>query len=187
MAEEAPADLIERAHHDRAAFGRLYDLYIRRIYSFAVVHSTSREEAEDLTSQTFERALRAIGTYQQRDAPFSQWLYRIAANLVIDRARRTRGAVMIAEALMPVAGQPDRGPEPPEIVEQWEQANWLLDRMADLPSEQQEAVQLRFWKERSFAEIGETMGRSEPAAKQLVYRAIRKLRIEFDSEAAAHA
>jgi RNA polymerase sigma-70 factor (ECF subfamily) len=127
------------------------------------VHSSSREEAEDLTSQTFERALAAIDRYQPRGAPFSQWLYRIAANLAIDRARRKGGAVMIADAVLPVAGQPDRAPQPPELVERWELANWLLDRISNLPSEQQRAVQLRFWKERSFAEIGETMGRSEPA------------------------
>jgi RNA polymerase sigma-70 factor, ECF subfamily len=187
VAEEAPDELIEQAKQDPAAFGLLYDLYVRRIYGFAVAHSRSREEAEDLTSQTFERALRAVAGYRQRGVPFSQWLYRIAANLAIDRARRRGGVVLVGEASMPVAGRRDHSPGPPELVERWERASRLLERMEDLPSEQQDAIRLRFWKERTFTEIGDAMGRSEQAAKQLVYRAIRKLRLEIEQEARAHA
>ena len=60
MAEEAPAELIDQAKRDPSAFGFLYDLYVNRIYGFALSHSKTREEAEDLTALTFERALAAI-------------------------------------------------------------------------------------------------------------------------------
>lgn len=187
MAGDADAELIEQAKHDSAAFGRLYDLYVHRIYGFALAHSRTREEAEDLTAQTFERALAGIGRYESRGTPFSAWLYRIAANLAIDRARRAGGVVLLGEEAMPEIGSPEDDTDPPRLVERWERANWLLDHLDYLPGEQQQAIQLRFWGERSFAEIGDLMGRSEAAAKQLVYRAIRALRLQIEGEAQSNA
>jgi RNA polymerase sigma-70 factor (ECF subfamily) len=187
VAEEASPELIERAKQDRAAFGRLYDHYVHRIYGFALGHTRSREEAEDLTALTFERAMSAIGRYQPRGVPFSSWLFRIAANLAIDRARRGHGVLLLREEDLPEEGTRADDADPPQVVEEWERANWLLDHVARLPGDQQRAIALRFWGERSFAEIGETLGRSEAAAKQLVYRALRGLRGEIDGEAPSHA
>jgi hypothetical protein len=51
MRREAEPALIAQARHDRAAFAALYDLYVTRVYAFCAVHSTSREDAEDLTAQ----------------------------------------------------------------------------------------------------------------------------------------
>lgn len=72
MAIEADAELIERARYDRAAFGDLYRLYVNRIYLFCLTHTGHHEQAEDLTSQTFERALRTIHRYDDRGTPFSR-------------------------------------------------------------------------------------------------------------------
>jgi RNA polymerase sigma-70 factor (ECF subfamily) len=182
VAQEAPAELIDQARRDRGAFGHVYDLYVHRIYGFAVAHSRTREDAEDLTALTFERALSAIGGYQERGAPFSQWLYRIAANLAIDRARRTSGVVIQGESAISAIGSEDDYANPARLAERWERANRLLDCVARLPTEQQEAVRLRFYADRSFAEIGDAMVRSESAAKQLVYRAVRQLRLVVQRE-----
>lgn len=88
MRDEAPSELIRRASRDRAAFAQLYDLYLPRIYAFCRRYSHGREDAEDLTAQVFEKALAGIRQYEDRGVPFSAWLPRIAANTVIDRARR---------------------------------------------------------------------------------------------------
>ena len=53
-------DVIARARHDRAAFGEIYDHNLPRVYAFCRLHSASREEAQDLTAHSFERALDAI-------------------------------------------------------------------------------------------------------------------------------
>jgi RNA polymerase sigma-70 factor (ECF subfamily) len=186
-ADEATAELIDRAKRDRRVFGQLYDLYLRRIYAFCLVHSRSGQDAEDLTALTFERALAGIGRYENRGTPFSQWLFRIAANLAIDRARRAQGVVLLGDDALNPLGSPDSLTNPAILVERWERANRLLDGVSALPQEQQEAVRLRFYAECSFAEVGEAMARSEAAAKQLVYRALRQLRAVLESEKSVDA
>ncbi len=196
--EEAGAELIARARHDRAAFGELYDLYLRRVYAFCLAHSPGREEAEDLTAQTFERALSAIGRYEDRGAPLSAWLLRIAANAAADRGRRA-GSITIVSATpaREDAGPYGYGAEPqlPEaeeesaenLVERWERAAWMRAHLATLPEDQQRAVRLRFYEDRALLDIATHMGRSEGAVKQLLQRALRALRVRMNEEGPANA
>lgn len=186
MREEAGADLIARARHDHAAFGEVYDLYVRRIYAFCLVHSASREEAEDLTAQTFERALGAIGRYQDLGVPLSAWLLRIAANAAADRARRRGRIIVLGEEALPAGDAAHAGPgdlEPEQWAERWERASWLRRRLAVLPRDQYEAVRLRYLEDQAVREVALQMGRSEGAVKQLLHRAMAALRGQVGQEA----
>ncbi len=188
MREEAGADLIERAKHDRTAFGEIYDLYLRRIYAFCLGHTASREEAEDVTAQTFESALRALPRYEDRGAPLSAWLLRIAANASADRARRSGKFEPLSRRPSADEDQPkeetERSNEPgPDLwVERWEQASVLRDYLAALPSDQQRAVQLRYYEDHALLDIAARMGRSEGAVKQLLQRALKALRAQVRPE-----
>jgi RNA polymerase sigma-70 factor (ECF subfamily) len=187
MHPEATAELIERARTDRAAFGELYDLYVRRVYAFCLANSKDRDEAEDLTAQTFERALNAIGRYEHRGAPLSSWLFRIAGNLLIDRGRSSGRVVLLGDQPVPeqqVAGSPE--PLPEQWVEQWERAAWLRDKISSLPPDQQQAVRLRFWEGLSVAEVADRMGRNENSTKQLLFRAMTTLRTRIAREGGAN-
>ncbi|MBK7915845.1 MAG: sigma-70 family RNA polymerase sigma factor [Chloroflexi bacterium] len=86
------SELIELAKHDNEAFGVLYERYHGRIYNYVYYRTGNVAEAEDLTARIFVRAMRHIGTYEDKGLPFSAWLYRIAHNLVAnwhrDRSRR---------------------------------------------------------------------------------------------------
>ena len=184
MREEAGADLIERARQDRAAFGEIYDLYLRRIYAFCLAHSATREEAEDLTAQTFERALGAIGRYQEHGVPFSSWLLRIAANLAADRARRGGRITLLGDAPPPEEDPSRSGQVGPEgWAERWERAAWLRDHLATLPEDQRQAVRLRFLEDQAVRDVATRMGRSEGAVKQLLHRALTALRGRIHQEA----
>jgi RNA polymerase sigma factor (sigma-70 family) len=70
-------------------FDEIYEEHVWRVYGFIAYRVRSREDAEDLTSQTFERALRAWHRYDARLAPPGPWLITIARNLVIDHFRGT--------------------------------------------------------------------------------------------------
>jgi len=175
--EEVDARVVERAKRDRGAFGTIYDRYLPRVYAFALVQTGNREDAEDITAQTFERALKALPRYESRGAPFSSWLLRIAANLVIDRGRRGGRVVPLDDESLPESAMPDIASETPDgMVERWEEALWLRRQVDALPADQRRVVELRFWEDRSVREVAAQMGRSEGAIKQLLYRAVQSLR-----------
>jgi len=174
MRPEAPPELVARAGHDPAAFGDLYDHYLPRVYAFCRKYSETREEAEDLTALTFERALTAIHRYQERDIPFSRWLLRVAANALIDQSRRTGRLTSFGSDLELMSDE--------SHLEQWEQAYWLRTHVEALPRDQQEVVRLRFYEDQRFRDVAARMGRSEGAVKQLLRRALRVLQLRIQEE-----
>ena len=98
-AEGGDASLAIRAGKgDTAAFGALYDRHVEAVYRYVYYRVRNDADAEDLTSDVFMRALRAISRYEPRQA-FLAWLYRIARNAVIDRSRRTRIQISFEDAL----------------------------------------------------------------------------------------
>src|SRR5579872_7188196 len=77
--------LVDRAKRDTREFGALYDRHFQQIYRF--VYSRVREQtaAEDVTSEVFIKALKAMPRYQETGRPFAAWLYQIAVNAIADR------------------------------------------------------------------------------------------------------
>jgi RNA polymerase sigma-70 factor (ECF subfamily) len=86
--EASEKALIERCRrNDYEAFGRFLDAYQNRVYGFVRRMVPSLDEAEDLTQEVFIRAFQHFGTFDSR-CSVKTWLFRIANNLCIDRARR---------------------------------------------------------------------------------------------------
>src|SRR5256885_5625921 len=83
-------ELVERAKRDPRQFGALYDRHFQQIYRF--IYSRVREQtaAEDVTSEVFMKALKAMPRYQDTGRPFAAWLYQIAVNAIADRYRTLR-------------------------------------------------------------------------------------------------
>jgi RNA polymerase sigma-70 factor (ECF subfamily) len=171
---EASPELIARARDDRSAFGELYDLYLPRVYAFCLLHTGTHEEAEDLTGDTFERALAAITRYEERGVPFSRWLLRIAHNMVLNHARRQGRRTGL--------DQPEVVPDLDGHMEDWSEAHWLHGHIRQLPPDQQQVVRLRFYDDHRFSEVAQRMGRSEGAVKQLLRRALRGLHLQIQAE-----
>lgn len=172
--------LAERAVLDTVAFAELYDRYLPRVYRYAYRRLGVHADAEDLTAQTFQRALEAIERYEPRGAPFGAWLFRIAHNLVVDRYRARRGDVPLDGS---IADPPDLGLPPPEaalVAREEASAAWAAVGL--LPPLQRRAVTLRFGQDLSHADVGRRIGRSEAATKQLVYRAMQTLRARLGAE-----
>jgi RNA polymerase sigma-70 factor (ECF subfamily) len=80
--------LVARSRVDASAFGELYDFYLPRIHAFALRRVRDRSAAEDISAMTFERALGTVRRDAFRNESFGGWLYRVAANAVIDHVRR---------------------------------------------------------------------------------------------------
>ena len=81
---------IERAKEDTQEFGFLYDRYVDRIYAYALRRTGDQNLAKDVTSVTFEKALRGLQRYRWRGVSFGAWLYRIARNEISANYRKQR-------------------------------------------------------------------------------------------------
>jgi RNA polymerase sigma-70 factor, ECF subfamily len=178
LTELDEGDLIDLAKTDPAAFGELYERYVKRIYNYIYYRTGNHHDAEDLTARVFARALQHIPTYVDRGLPFSAWLYRIAHNLVVNwhRDRGRRKLVPLDEIVMTTL----RSEAPERLTEHQEEQDLLLIAIRNLPEERQQLIILKFVERLPNAEIGEIMGRSEGAIKSLYHRTLLALRDEIE-------
>ncbi len=158
---------------DADAFGLLYDHYQPSIYRFLYYRTRSVVVAEDLTSETFFRALRNMASFRWQGKDFGAWLMTIARNLATDhfKAGRTR-LEMTTEDM----GQHDDATDGPETAVLASLTNEiLLAALTELPNEQKDCLVMRFLQGMSIAETAQVLGRSEGAIKQLQLRGVRNL------------
>jgi RNA polymerase sigma-70 factor (ECF subfamily) len=160
---------------DQDAFGRLYDRYVDVVYRYALLRVGDRNLAEDLTSETFLRALRNISSisYQGRDV--GAWFVTIVRNLVLDHVKSSkyRLEVSTAEPAEPPSSVTTSGPEAHVLNNAT--STELMRCIDTLGADQRECVILRFCQGLSVSETAEMMGRGEGAIKALQHRAIRRL------------
>jgi RNA polymerase sigma-70 factor (ECF subfamily) len=170
--------LVERAQAGESeAFGKLYDRYVDTVFRFIYFRVGNRQLAEDLTSDTFLRALKRIGSFTWQGRDLGAWLVTIARNLVADHFKSGRYRLEIATGDVLDADNEDRGPEgtPEAAVVDHITNVTLLTAVKKLNPEQQECIVLRFLQGFSVAETAQAMGKNEGAIKALQYRAVRAL------------
>ena len=168
-------DLVERAKADPKAFGELYDRHFNRIYRF--VYSRVREQTatEDVTSEVFMKALRALPRYQDTGRPFAAWLYQIAVNAIADRYRSARPTADLDQLRDVSTGEP--GLE--ELAAHRDQMRRIWGLVERLPDAQRTALVLKFQEDMKIDDIAVAMGRSPGAVKLLVHRGMTRLRAEL--------
>jgi len=158
---------------DAEAFGALYDHYSPAVYRFVYYRVSSRTLAEDLTSETFFRALRSIGKFRWQGRNFGAWLTTIARNLIADHYKSSRARLEITTDDFTEHEQATSTPEDEVLQEVTTQL--LREALTRLPADQQECLVLRFLNGNSIQQAAEALGRSEGAVKQLQLRAVRNL------------
>lgn len=166
-AAETERRQIRAAQRDPRLFAALYEAHFERVHAYIRRRVRNRHDAQDLTAEVFHQALAHIGRYEDRGLPFSAWLFRIAANAIVDRAKRAARAGA-APAAEPPAAEPSA-----EEIEDRVRLFRLVER---LPADQRRVVRLRFAEQQPIRRIAEILGRSEGAVKQLQLRALASLR-----------
>ncbi|MDI1460137.1 sigma-70 family RNA polymerase sigma factor [Catellatospora sp. KI3] len=170
--------LVERAQQgDAEAFGLIYDRYVDTVFRFIYFRVGNRPLAEDLTSDTFLRALKRISSFTWQGRDLGAWLVTIARNLVADHFKSGRYRLEVTTGDVLDADREDRGPEgsPETAVVDHITNVALLTAVKQLNPEQQECIVLRFLQGFSVAETAQAMGKNEGAIKALQYRAVRAL------------
>jgi RNA polymerase sigma-70 factor (TIGR02952 family) len=166
--------LVRRAQDgDAEAFGELYDHYVTLVHRYAYHRVGDRATAEDVTSETFVRALRRIDSLSFQGRDVGAWLVTIARNIIRDHVKSSRYRLEVTTADMRDADRATDGPE--DAVVQLLTNEKLLACVKQLGSEQQECIVLRFLHGLSVSETAQIMGKKDGAIKALQHRAVRRL------------
>jgi RNA polymerase sigma-70 factor, ECF subfamily len=158
---------------DAEAFGQLYDHYVESIHRYLYFRLSSVSLADDLTSETFFRALRGIRSFRWQGKDFGAWLTTIARNLVNDHYKSSRARLEVVADELPEQVEDAAGPEEGALAALTSEV--LVTALRRIAPEQQDCLVMRFCQGLSIAETATVMGRSEGAIKQLQLRAVRNL------------
>lgn len=178
--ENAWLDEYRRGNVD--AMGKLVEHFRRPIFGFILKMTEGREDAEEIFQETWLRAIRNLDSY--RDKRFISWLFRIAQNLIIDRARKAK----------PVSDPHPAGPDQPG--DPWERipspgisparqvggrdlGGRIAKAVSRLPREQKEVFLLRMEGDLPFKEIAKIHGTSINTALARMQYALAKLKEEL--------
>jgi len=176
--------VIEQAKHDPAAFGILFDRHFGSIFAYLVRRTGDWEASRDLASETFLKALKALPRYRWQGRPVSAWLFAIATNELRMYYRRGQRAPASLDAL--VAGSAVYVADPSTLDDERQAVERELEQNAEfalvrraltrLPLKYQEAIALRYFEEKTVAEVAEILGKPEGTVKSLVSRGLERLR-----------
>ena len=156
-----------RATPDEAA--ALFEAYSDRIRRYVAFRVRSPEDAEDLTSDVFRRALSGPVPIDPGARP--AWLFRVAHNAIIDHYRRRRFTV----PLIGLLERPDEAPSLPDRAIRDEELRTVDTALAALVGRQRAAIYLRFHEDLEYAAIGTIMGVPAVTARTLVHRGLKKV------------
>jgi RNA polymerase sigma-70 factor, ECF subfamily len=164
------------------AFEILVERYEQRIFFVARRITRTREDAEDVVQQSFQKAFTHLRKFEGR-AAFSTWLTRIAITEALMLLRRSRGLreVLIddlddGEETGIAVEFPDSNPDPEAAYSQRERAEMLSSAVNELSPGIRKAIRLRDFDERSSEETARIMGISVSALKGRMFHGRRKLR-----------
>ncbi len=168
------SELIELSKSNQQYFGVLYENYFDTIFRFVFKRLGGDETVSgDLTQQTFMKAMVNIQKYEDRGFPFSSWLFRIAQNEVnlYFRSQKNNKTIDINEnQLKSVFEEMDVSSN--MSLENQEK---LIQCINSLEPDQMDLIELRFFQEMSFKEIGDIYDISEANAKMRIYRLLEKI------------
>jgi RNA polymerase sigma-70 factor (ECF subfamily) len=186
-ASDVPAVLARARQGDSEAFRVLVERHSPAAFRLAFRMTGNEQDAEDVVQDSLIKVYRHLGRFETR-ADFSTWLYRIVANCAVDmiRGRQSRQKHAWAEPFEQSTSARASGlPGPERLAASSEVERRVAAALDALSPLERAAFALRHYEGRTTGEISRTLGLSASAAKQAVFRAVRKLRVELQ-ELRAH-
>lgn len=165
--------LIDQARQDPEAFAALYNRFVEPVYLYVMRRTEDRLLAEDVTSATFEKALRHLRKYGWKGNSYRAWLYRIAYQQIIQHHRRNYRFIPISHnqpSESDVEGQVQNTMQFEAVVEAYHQ----------LRRKDQEVISLRLVERLSNAEAAEFFNCSPQNVSVRLYRALKRIRQHLD-------
>lgn len=173
--ETAPDQLIAMAATgNREAFGQLYEQHSVRVFRHAYFLTGDVNLAEDLTAQTFLKALEAINRYEDRGVPFIAWLLRITVNLAINYKKALKNAT---HSQLPEQLEDDDALGSPEkSCTMKSEGERVWRKVHELPTEQRQVIVMRFMQDLPYTDVAAVLGKSIGAVRVIQFRALSNLR-----------
>jgi RNA polymerase sigma-70 factor (ECF subfamily) len=164
--------LIESAKQDPDRFAPLYDKYYKQIFNYVYQRMDSKDSAFDVTGQVFLKAMLNLSKYQFKGVPFASWLYRIAHNEVMQLYRTEKAKRTINADVSDLRFVCEEQEQP--FFEEYIPV--IKKLIKELPEDDLQLVELRFFEKRHFKEIAEILEISEVNAKVRMYRLVERLK-----------
>lgn len=158
----------------------IFETYYKRIYNYIYYRVNSNEEAEDLTSQVFEKVMLKIDTYSKDKANFEVWLFAIARNVINDHFRSLKKHKIFSIDKIKELISKENNPE--EIVLTAETNDKLLKALKILNSKERNIVAFKFGGNLKNKEIAEILKLTESNVGVMLYRIMKKLKVEMERE-----
>src|SRR5262245_10043582 len=164
----------EAGHHASRAVDALYRQHGPDVYRYAYAVLGNHADAEDVTQTTFLNAYRSLEQGVHPRKP-SNWLLTIASNAIKQRFRQEQSRPRLVELDERMAGQDADDGDGPSVGE-------LLTALSKIPPQQRQAIVLREFEGRSYAEIAEILGVTTSALETLLFRGRRSLAEELEHQ-----
>jgi len=183
-------ELIKKAKKNPEVFGKLYEQHYSKIFGYILKRTADLEIAQDITSETFFKALKKLWQFRWRNISFSAWLYRIANNEIANYFRKNKNYSTSLDKLLeekrfkPVALH---NPETEflkaqEKLKKHQDFLEIQEKISQLPIKYQEVITLRFFEKKKIKEISEISGKREGTVKSLLHRGLKKLKGLLEKE-----
>jgi len=187
-------ELVKEAQKDPEVFAKLYDEYYPKIFGYILKRVANLEIAQDITSETFFKALKGLWRFRWKDTfsvypvghrrcSFGAWLYRIANSEIANYFRKNRYLVSLEilrdeQGFEPVAlHNPETELlETQEKLKQYQNFLKIQEKISQLSIRYQEVITLRFFEKKKIKEICEILGKKEGTIKSLLHRSLEKLK-----------
>mgnify|MGYP006175683645 FL=1 len=167
---------VMQAKADPARFEPLYRKYYDAILRYLKQRIEDPDQAHDIASQVFIKAIKNLSKYEDRGVPFGSWLYRIAKSELYQTYREMQSSKTVSMDHVQIPTFDTLFFENQELEHN---QSLLLAAMQKLKEEQLKLIEMRFFEQLSFKEIGESIGITENNAKVKTFRALEKLREHF--------
>jgi RNA polymerase sigma-70 factor (ECF subfamily) len=184
MSPQEEAQLIDQCRASPDAFGQVFDCWYKPVFGYIMRRTGDYDLSRDIAAETFLKAFLKIGSFRWRGISLSAWLYRIATN---ELNMYYRSSKYKPQSLQQLLENPqmekllhDTADNEREIIEQelkaHEDYNLIRQNLLKLDVKYQEVIALRYFEQKTNAEISLILDKNEGTVKSLLSRGLEKLR-----------
>jgi len=167
-------ELAERAKTDMGSFSELFERFFTPLYRYFYIRLRHHPDAEDLTSETFEKLFMKLHTFEDRGIPFTAWMFKIAHHCLLDHIRRKKGIIVSLDDL-------DVSEEPSiefslQDIDQKILTEKLWSAVAELSEREQQIWALKLSVDMQHKDIARVLDISEANVNVILHRSFKTLK-----------